>query len=228
MTRALLKWVDSGLNRIGEISIIRETRSSDHAFRLVHHLDIAGPESTPRGELTPYHSPGDAREIVKFNARGEYRPLKTAPDLRRGWELRLADATALREALDYFYPAMIAAWFHYCEGRVPSVPLRETLGRQTGMYRFAREITDADAQELVANHCDSQKGCLKKILWQLDAETPLSGLPPCKHDPGAAPDGLEDQAIPLLCQEACNLVVGEARRVSKRAAEARKRAGGKE
>lgn len=223
MTQALVEWVDSGLGRIGEIVIARAPESGESAWRLCHYLD-AGGDQTP--ELKEYHRPEDAREIAKFDESGEYRPLKTAPNLRRGWVLYPADAAAAREALDYFYPAMIASWFHYRGGDAGAVPLRETLDRQTGMYRFARNIADEDARDLVPRHCDSKTGCLKKILWPLDAGKPLGVTPPSKGDPEAAPDGLADRAIPLLCREACNLVVAGARRVSKRAAEARRAAEG--
>ena len=51
-----------------------------------------------------YHSPNDAVELAKFSDDGKYRPLKTAPNLRHGWRLELADLAALQQALDFFYP----------------------------------------------------------------------------------------------------------------------------
>ena len=48
--------------------------------------------------------PEDAIEIAKHDDAGNYRPLKTAPNLRHGWRLELETLEDLRRALDYFYP----------------------------------------------------------------------------------------------------------------------------
>src|SRR5215472_744303 len=60
-----------------------------------------------------YRDAEDAIEIAKYDDAGNYRPLKTAPNLRHGWRLNLATIEELRRALDYFYPgrlAVFAAW----------------------------------------------------------------------------------------------------------------------
>ena len=69
--------------------------------------------------------------------------------------------------------------------------------------------------------CRSDGGCLRTILWGRDASgAPASTLlPPEKFDPAHdqsasfPPSGAD--FIPLLCQEACNLLVAEARVVVK-------------
>ena len=69
--------------------------------------------------------------------------------------------------------------------------------------------------------CRSDGGCLRTILWKRNAEgaVPSTGLPPEKFDPAWDQTGKGGQEsggwVPLLCQEACNLLVAEARSVVK-------------
>ncbi len=187
-----------GVNRIGEILIRGE-------FELLHHADA------DRSDLQFFNNPEDAREIAKYDESGNFRPLKTAPNLRCGWKLVLRDLHELREALDCFYPAMPGVLFaHECSA-LEVVDLRETLNRQTGMYAVTKKISNKQANELIAGFCRSDNGCLKTILWRIDANTPVTSLPPCKFDPAANQLGQSVLAIPLLCHEACNLLVAAAR-----------------
>ena len=100
---------------------------------------------------------------------------------------------------------------------LPLTPLRDTLARQTGMYRVAAHLTDQQADELVAEFCRSDGGCLRTILWRRDsAGAPASQLlPPTKFDAAFDQTGRGEVTTPLLCQEACNLLIAEARAVVK-------------
>ena len=88
------------------------------------------------------------------------------------------------------------------------------------MYRVTAKITDAQADELVGRFCRSDGGCLRTILWRRDAAgaVPSTRLPLEKFDPARdqwGQGGAEGNLVPLLCQEACNLLVAEARAVVK-------------
>lgn len=190
---------------MGEIAI-----AAPGSYELCHAADFG------RAGLEVHGRPEAAREIARFDAAGKYRPLKTAPDLRRGWKLALPDVGALREALDYFYPAMLATRLAWEEGRLRITPLRETLGRQSGMYAVTKRIGDIPAQEMIGGFCASRGGCLKTILWPLAPGLPVTSLPPEKFDATANQDGSNEPCIPLLCVEACNLLVARAREVVKR------------
>src|SRR5205814_770556 len=63
----------------------------------------------------------------------------------------------------------------------------------------------------------SDGGCLRTILWKRDTHgaIPSTKLPSEKFDPGHDQAGRGENAIPLLCQEACNLLVGECRKAVK-------------
>lgn len=205
---ALARWLAGGLRCIGQISI--EARD-DGTFALTHR------EDTPRSDLVPYAHADDAARLARFDNAGNYRPLKTAPNLRQGWRLTVPDRKALGIALDLFYPGRLAAFLAWETGTLVSTPLRETLQRQTGMYRSAAKISDAEANTLAGSFCRSDGGCLRAILWKRDPEgTNASALlPPEKFDPTHDQAGLGQPTIPLLCQEACNLLVAEARTIVK-------------
>ena len=205
---ALAQWLAAGLRRIGQISI--EARQ-DGTFVVTHHEDAS------RKDLVPHLQASDAAQLARFDDAGNYRPLKTAPNLRHGWRLVLADRSALSIALDLFYPARLAAFLAWEAGDLMTTPLRETLERQTGMYRPAAKIADAEANTLVGNFCRSDGGCLRTILWKRDREGTLAStlLPSEKFDPSHDQTGFDRPMIPLLCQEACNLLVAEARKMVK-------------
>ena len=204
---------------IGQI-LVRATAAGGHELR---HRDDAG---LPADELDTHADPEDAAALALYDDADTYRPLKTAPNLRRGWQLAVPDSEGLRLALELFYPARMGAWRAFQAGQLDVTPLRETLGRQTGMYRVTGKLTDEQADALVGRFCRSDGGCLRTILWRRDSagSVPSTRLPAEKFDPACdpaagAPAGPD--FVPLLCQEACNLLVAEARAVVKgeRAAE---------
>ena len=204
----LEEWLRRGRFCVGEIAI---THAADGSFALCHRDDEAC------DDLVAHGSAEAAAEIVRYDDAGGYRPLKTAPTLRHGWRLFLSNAAAVREALDAFYPGRLAAYSAFCHGRLLATPLRETLARQSGMYRAAAKISDEGVELLVADFCRSDGGCLRTILWSRDAagEPASRALPPSKFDPEYDQIGMGDRAVPLLCQEACNLLVAQARKVVK-------------
>jgi sirohydrochlorin cobaltochelatase len=175
-------------------------------------------------QLQEFRNTEDAVEIARYDDAGNYRPLKTAPNLRHGWRLELGTLEELRRALDYFYPGRLAVFAAWKSGKLQTTPLRETLDRQSGMYRVAAKISDRQIDDLVANFCRSNDGCLRTILWKRDARRTVSStkLPNEKFDPafdqGKArrePGSAIPATVPLLCQEACNLLVAECRKVVK-------------
>lgn len=208
--RALAAWVASGTRGIGQILIV----SQQDSFSLCHREDEG------KAALTVYRLPNDAVELAKFADDGKYRPLKSAPNLRHGWQLDLTGLAVLRQALDFFYPGRLAALAAWEANRLPRTPLRETLGRQTGMYRVAGKITDEQMDATVGRVCRSQggqPGCLRTILWPRDETKarPSLRLPLDKFIAPGDQTGKGESVIPLLCQEACNILVAEARKVVK-------------
>ncbi len=205
-------------------------RKINGAFVLSH----CGDET--RKKLKTFQSAEDAIELSKFDDSGNYRPLKTAPNLARGWRLELARPEELQRALDYFYPGRFAVFLAWKTGQLHTTPLRETLDRQSGMYRVAAKISDDQIDNVVGDFCRSDGGCLRTILWRRDqlGTIPSAKLPLEKFDPAcdqikalgrpgssAFAETTADKTIPatatipLLCQEPCNLLVAECRKMVK-------------
>jgi sirohydrochlorin cobaltochelatase len=179
----------------GEIIL---TRNPEGRYSATHRED----EGKTAG-LEPLDSVRELREMAKNDAAGEYRPLKTAPGLKSGWITTADGAHEFLQRLDAIYPGLFATWSAYERGSFAPVPLRDTLGRQTGMYRFAGGISDEMALRIKSELCG--RGCLRHIVWPIDPETPADRTP---RDGGV---------LPLLCTEACTFAVNLARALVKEA-----------
>jgi sirohydrochlorin cobaltochelatase len=189
-------------SQIGELKIA----PFEGGFVLCHRDDVG------RNNLTLYQR-DDAFEIRKFDDAGNYRPLKTAPNLRHGWKFFVKNAAELSQAIDAIYPGRLAVLRAFESQRLVTTSLRDTLNRQSGMYRVAAKISDQQVDEVVGDFCRSDSGCLRTIMWKRDAsdKIPSSKLPEEKFDPVHDQTGKAERCIPLLCQEACNLLVAACR-----------------
>lgn len=147
--------------------------------------------------LDVYEEPRFARELSKTTEAGEYRPLKSSPNLRRGWALRVAGADDLAVAMNYLYPAGIVHWHLHREGRLRTTSYRENAARQSGIYKRVQRLSDEGVQD-AARACCEDAVCLKKTLWDIDDETPLQ---------------MERGEGEIPCPEPCSVFVSFARRV---------------
>ena len=171
---------------IGELAIRKMESGS---FHLLHRDDLKNDPAS----LRCLRSLEELRELIRLDRDGNFRPLRSAPNLRRGWLLHAPNLSSLQLAFDYLYPAELANWALWRRSSLPVTPWRETAERQTGRFRIVREIDDAAIRDLVATHC--QPGCLKQRLWT----------------PAAQPTDAPLNEVPLFCPEACNFLVGKAR-----------------
>jgi sirohydrochlorin cobaltochelatase len=185
---ALARFLGAGSSpwAMGEV-LVRSVAGDIFELR---HVDDRSADSS---SLQRLRSPGDLRQIIRLAPDGSFRPLRAAPNLRRGWIMRVLEREGLRAALDYLYPAELANWSLWKRGDLFATPWRDTAERQTGRFRSVREIDDSAIRDLAAQVCDP--GCLKRRLWS----------------PAALPVAPAAQVIPLLCPEACNYLVGKAR-----------------
>jgi 4Fe-4S iron-sulfur cluster binding domain/DR2241 stabilising domain len=205
---------------LGEI-VVREVRPGHFVIR--HWKDDGSQQ-----KLAVENGSIAALEIVRYDEQGNYRSLKGAPNLRTGWELRLDSLPEVRQAIDYFYPGAFSTWLAFNRGEITSVDLRQTLTRQTGMYRVTHRLSGFQAEELAGRFCQSHSGCLRTILWTIDGKAPEKYLPRSKFDPQADQlgecrsehtkdrrPGDRPYLVPFLCVEVCNLFVAEARKIVK-------------
>src|SRR5437588_12639221 len=123
LEQALAAVLNEG-GRFGQIL----TRKLDNGFVLCHR------EDENRTDLKIFRAAEAAVEIARYDDSGNYRPLKTAPNLRHGWRLEVVDLQELRCALDYFYPGRLATIAAWKKNRLSTTPIRDTFDRQAGMY----------------------------------------------------------------------------------------------
>jgi hypothetical protein len=185
---------DDGLAREwGELLVTaRLDDDGERRYDLRHHGD-AGAEVA---DLEVHEDPFEARDVVTFDERGRYRPLKTAPSLERGWAFPSLDGRALVETVEQVYPATIPNWHRERRGELDVTHWDETAARQTGIYGVVSDLPD-EAVEWVAEACCVDSQCLKRREWDRSAEEPLSA----ERGDGAFP-----------CREPCSLVVAAARK----------------
>jgi len=206
LEQALAAILNAG-GRFGEVRI----QKLGGGFALCHRDD------ENRRDLKTLRTVEDAVEIARYDDAGDYRPLKTAPNLQHGWQLDIVDLRELVRALDYFYPGRLAILAAWKENRLSETSLRETLDRQSGMYRVAAKISDDQIDDVVGTTCRSNGGCLRTILWRRDkgGAIPSTKLPPEKFDPAHEQAARDEQSIPLLCQEACTILINACRKAVK-------------
>ncbi|MFC5277512.1 DR2241 family protein [Halorubrum rubrum] len=211
--RAFLRWIEdadgatvaaryaalaAGVERAwGQLRITaRVTDRGERRYEVRHEADAG----VPREELTVHDDPLDARDIVKLDERGRYRPLKTAPTLRGGWIFPDVGPKAVYETVETIYPATIANWHREREGELDVSHWRETMERQSGIYGVIRTWDRGEGYEhvnWVAEACCDDSQCLKRREWEYDDETDLD------VDGG---DGV------FPCREPCSVVVSAARK----------------
>jgi hypothetical protein len=136
----------------------------------------------------------DARELAQFTASGEFRPLKSAPNLQRGWRMVASDDDELDSALGRLYPGAIADWFAAQSSNPPATHYREYTNRQSGMYRITTMLDDAQVTEVIGGVCD-RGHCLKRRLWTIE---------------GLSPDAASEKSI-IPCLEPCAVLMEAAR-----------------
>lgn len=140
----------------------------------------------------------ELREWALADAAGAFRPLKSAPTLRKGWICRADSLEQLWEALEGLYPGAIGDWYAVEKLGERGQGLRPYLERQTGIYRTAKLLDETTLGELVHSCCDARV-CLKRRVWE--AGTLGEDAPAAKSD--------------IPCVEPCAVLLEGARRESK-------------
>lgn len=188
--RAFAAWVNEA-GEDGRVFGQVFVEKTKNGYSLRHEGEADADDLAVSGE------PREAREISRFTEGGDYRPLKSAPNLRRGWKLDLAGDRELVDAMNYLYPAGVVHWHLYRERKLSLTSFRENAARQSGIYERVRHLSD-EAVQNTARACCEDEVCLKKTLWDVDGETPLES----ERGGGEIP-----------CPEPCSIFVSFARKV---------------
>lgn len=159
-----------------------------YALRHVDDADSAG--------LDTYSDPLAARELVKHDDSGRYRPLSTAPTLPTGWEYPDLGGEELVRTVDFVYPATVENWHREREGELDVTHFREAAERQSGIYSIVSQLS-VEELEAAAEACCVDSQCLKRRMWDEDEGTELD---------------VERGSGEFPCREPCSLFVTAARK----------------
>ncbi len=168
--------------RVGEIMVSPQAS----LFEIRHALDEGRPG------LETFVTPEGLRDRTRLDEGGHHRPVHTLRNLPRGWR-GVFDATDLRRAMHYLYPAVVEESFACSGHALHTTPWPTTARRQTGIYA---KVTQASPDLVADVSRDVCGGCLRTRLWAGDKldRTFFDGVP------GAIP-----------CAEACTFLVAEIR-----------------
>jgi hypothetical protein len=146
-----------------------QIRRRGDRFELRHVAD----QEVPVSELAK-RPVSELRALAQVTAKGDFRPLKSAPTLQQGWHTVVSSEADLEEALSHLYPGAVADWHAAQQDPPPVTHYREFTGRQTGMYRATHQLDDKQAA-LVARAVCHRSFCLKQRLWTVGDLGPESG-----------------------------------------------------
>ncbi|KYH26811.1 hypothetical protein HAPAU_19190 [Halalkalicoccus paucihalophilus] len=184
--------LSTGVSRSwGQLRITAELGEDGKRRYALRHVDDA--DNT---DLEGYEDPLDARGLVKYDDRGRYRPLSTAPTLPTGWEYPDLSGEDLVRTVDFVYPATVANWHREREGELDVTHFRETAERQSGIYEIVSQLS-VEEIEAAAETCCVDSQCLKRRMWDEDEEIDLD----VERGDGEFP-----------CREPCSLFITAARK----------------
>ena len=128
----------------------------------------------------------ELRGLAQKTTTGAFRPLKSAPNLQRGWHATVSSLNELDAALRDLYPGAVADWFAARSATPLVTDYRAFTERQTGMYRITAKLSDKEAAEVIRACCPNQF-CLKRRFWSVpglpidspESKTIIPCLEPC-------------------------------------------------
>lgn len=187
--------VEAFLESIGPGIVVGQVLITQHlgVFEL-RHVQDRSVLATDLKSLNPV----ELRQWAQTNASGQFRPLRSAPDLMPGWRLQANSLQDLEFALNQVYPGALADWYATRSATPPVTHYREYTQRQTGMYRITATLSDVGVAQLTRACCRSHF-CLKRRYWTI---------------PGLEPDAPKDQNL-LVCLEPCAILMELARKAAR-------------
>jgi hypothetical protein len=180
----------------GELCITASLETDGRRRYQLRHVDDGNDGGDATTGLDLLAGRRELADRIRYDDRGRYRPLKTAPSLPTGWRLEDLDWSDVLDAVGVVYPATVENWHREQQGTLDVEHYRETAERQTGIYDEVEELP-RDALEWVAEACCVDSQCLKRRRWD---EAPDDELDVPRGD-GAFP-----------CREPCSVLIAAARK----------------
>jgi hypothetical protein len=135
------------------------------------------------GQLRSVVTLDELEEVVRWDERGKYRPLRSEGNLVSGWRYDAKSVSEFREAMEVIYPGLWGSAEAWGNGRLKFQTWDEALAKQT--ERVRQKIIKAGdlPQRVIEENC--KRRCLKTILWagekpvDRDAKMPMLCTGPC-------------------------------------------------
>lgn len=137
-------------------------RAEGPTFSACHYAN----RDTPVDRLEVLKQAEDAHRLGCYTEAGEYRPLRSAPTLRRGWILRGLSETEFCLFVDLIYPAAIAHHAMAKQGVLRVCSFEEVAARQSGLYTVIRKLKEDQVRSLAGKICGEGR-CWKQPLWSV-------------------------------------------------------------
>jgi hypothetical protein len=201
---AFLRWVDDAGEPGREFLQVWIRRGAEGRYDVRHRADRGGAID----HLDLRRSPAATDELARTTEAGRHRPMRSAPDLRRGWLFADLDGRQLWTVLNALYPAAAIHWFQGISGSTNASSFFDTALRQTGIYTVVRELNGERLSAVVRASC-GRSMCLRDPVW--DPAPPAlerTGSPEAqrRESPGRA-------VVP--CSRPCSLLIAFAREVAR-------------
>jgi sirohydrochlorin cobaltochelatase len=187
-----VRWVKSAEGPRTFLETVGWADGAGH-FEVRHGRDLGAPVEA----LRTYTDPTAAHEVASVTEEGRPRPLRTSPDLQRGWRFAGLDEEGLWELYANLYPAAPVHAFLHRREELRTVPFEVTAGRQTGMYAGVGRLHGTALAALVRERCGF--GCQRVPIWRPSAA-------------GADPFSERVRSDPyVVCDQPCSLLIAAAR-----------------
>jgi hypothetical protein len=183
--RHQIVWAEVLVERSEQFFLLRHTADREFSPDRLRNITVA-----------------EVRDLANFTENREFRPLKSAPTLRRGWILTCRSPAELWRVLQDLYPGSIPDWFATQNASPPVTHYREFTNRQSGMYRITQMLSNEEVAEVIHSTCSAQS-CLKRRLWTIE---------------GFEIDSSESKSL-IPCLEPCAILLENARKAMRAAQE---------
>ena len=166
------------LNEAGEMGQVCWKRKGE-AWEVRHLQD----QGVAVGQLRDVATLDELEEVVRWDERGNYRPLRSEGNLVSGWQYDAKSVSEFREVMEVIYPGLWGNAEAWRDERLKFQTWDEALAKQT--ERVRKRVAQAGdlPQRVIEENC--KKRCLKTVLWagekpvDRDAKMPMLCTGPC-------------------------------------------------
>ena len=137
------------------------------------------------GELRSVATLDELEEVVRWDERGKYRPLRSEGNLVSGWQYDANSVTEFREVMEVIYPGMWGNAEAWKNGKLKFQTWEEVLAKQTERIRKKAAQAADLPRRVIEENC--KRRCLKAVLWAGDR--PMDNA----------------KVVPMLCTGTCGM-----------------------